>query len=294
MSSVHTFRRHRRYSLGEYAQDVASAAVQNWVARVSVYGGATPSATTQSVLSVFYAGLVNTGLLPLMRSVNCFVPDSLPAALTPLVCAAGLASWNNHAFVSGDVSSAGLAAQSAKYLDTGVVPALCLAGDNAGLTVYLSVAETAQGVVALGCTSASGSFQLLPRLILTRSAFEAFATTGTLGTGWVYATNATWAGFLSGSITPGPALALYKANSGGFSTLATGSIAAGSCPTEVPVYCFASCSNASYDYFGGPQGNLTVSKLSFAAVHAGLTAAQTQTLYNLVQAMRTGLGGGYV
>ena len=57
----------------------------------------------------------------------------------------------------------------------------------------------------------------------------------------------------------------------------------------VPVYLFTTYVIDS----DGTYGN-TNSRISFAALHDGLTASESSALYNLVQTMRTSLGGGYV
>jgi hypothetical protein len=40
----------------------------------------------------------------------------------------------------------------------------------------------------------------------------------------------------------------------------------------------------------GPSRN----RLSFAAIHQGLSSSESLAFYNLIQALRTSLGGGYI
>ena len=84
--------------------------VVNWVYRVQTAGGAQPSQKTVNVLNNFYETLISNNLSSSMKAVNCFVPDSLIAAKTPLIANYGSSSWNDISgtFVSGDLTISGL------------------------------------------------------------------------------------------------------------------------------------------------------------------------------------------
>ena len=85
--------------------------VASWAERVVINGGVKPLQSTIDTLYTFYNGLVSAGLADKMIAVNCFVPDNLIAAITPLIVhpeVGGFDPWTNVGFVAGDLSPAGL------------------------------------------------------------------------------------------------------------------------------------------------------------------------------------------
>ena len=61
----------------------------DWAARVVINGGAAPSSGTILALSKFCYCLDGKSLTSSMLGVCCFVPDSVIAAITPLIVGTG-------------------------------------------------------------------------------------------------------------------------------------------------------------------------------------------------------------
>ena len=222
-----------------------------------------------------------------MLAVNCYVPDSLIAATTPLIATACQPCWTNHNFVSGDLSVNGLQGNgSNKYLDLGSQssPAsTALTLTSAGLTCYVpsggaNAVENTCGIANPGaCFNLGLNFS-------NNNYFQCWSySSGSV----IWSPGAVKQGFFSGSRTGSGVSNLYFANSTtGFSSVASiattdGSVASGN------MFEF------SEQYGGGPNAYSSQAH-SFFAMHLGLSSEQTQALYNAVQALRTALGGGYI
>lgn len=297
MSIIHTLRREgRRLGINETSPPAYNPIVVNWQNRVVNGGGSSPSITTLNILNTFYNGLVSNGIASLMVNVNCFVPDSLQAALTPLIATSGNGSstgtntnsWVNTNFVSADLSINGLKGDgSTKYLNSGVIPSNCLGAQSAGVTIYNAFSEISTNVDA-AVYSGGTQGQLL--LILNYTGPGAFFDVYSDSSGRINgsAALAGGVGYTSGNRTNSTTSYLYKATSAisHVAIAGPGGTNVGSAPTkELTFYCYNN--NGSMTQFVAKQ-------FSFAAVHFGLTEAQSSALFNLVQAMRTSLGGGYV
>jgi hypothetical protein len=261
-----------------------------WSAAVVANGGDAPSADTLTAIQTFYDGLFTNGLLGLMKAVNCFAPDNLIAAITPLVVGVGVNPWVNTGFVLGDLTVDGLVGDGdgtmgggTKSLDTGVPPSAAFTV-GCGLSCMVSVASTTTTCYDLGAETA-GTYYL------------------DMATGWgenCYAflfdhslseVPGGYAGFFSASresVDPTHHKTYYT-NSGTYANVIQG-ISAVIAATGMPAYSVAVFAKNS----SGTPNSRTDRRLSFVAIHEGLTMAQTQTLYNLVQAMRISFGGGSV
>jgi hypothetical protein len=264
--------------------------VTDWSDRVVANGGTVPSNETIAAMSTFYNGLVSDGLVSKMIAVNCFVSDSLAAAITPLIVGPGNNPWTNTNFVAGDVSVNGLLGNgpAGKFLNTGCNPSIIYSSDNdCGYSLYFS---------------ANSSNNAYGAMIIRRGGIAGIYTdpNSHLGayTGWSVTGNTIQTGnlnfrFLSGNRTAANAAALYEASSSQFVVGGTTAGAPGARPNG-DVYCF--CWD---DYDSVPSGNHanlfggTSNYYSFAAIHYGLTQPQANNLFNRVQTLRQTLGGGY-
>jgi hypothetical protein len=239
---------------------------------------------TQMALNTFY-GSIST-IASKMIAVNCFAPDSLIAAITPLIHTAGSNPWTNHNFVGGDIAIQGLLGNtSSKYLDTGCNPASIYPNDNGcGFTLYSASTgsalsarmnayngSTMAGLYQDSSSSYTGAYQAWDTSFVISALFPA----GTFG-------------FTSANRTASNAVAIYRANS--LTAFAAGSSAGGAPGGRPNLNLWMNC----WNFNGSPsQFPVSATRYSFAAIHLGLTSGEAQTLYNAVQALRITLGGGY-
>ena len=296
MLVVHALRREgRKFGINETSPPAYSNTVMNWQTRVISGGGSPPSIGTLNILNTFYNGLVRNGIDSLMVNVNCIVPDSLQAALTPLIATSGngspdginVNSWVNMNFVSGDLSVNGLKGNASnKYLKTGVIPINCLGAQDAGVTLYNAFSEASVGTDS-GCNTGDGNSQLL--FILNYTNYGTFFDVYNDSTGRINGSLALsgGVGYTSGNRTNSTTSYLYKATSAISHTSfgGPGGTNSGAAPnTEYYFYCINN---------GGTAGGFVAKQFSFAAIHRGLTEAQSSIFFNLIQAMRVSMGGGY-
>jgi hypothetical protein len=259
-----------------------STYTSNWVTNVINNGGAQPAWTTISSVDVFAKAMVTNSLDTLMYALNVYVPDSLTAAITPLIYTAGNQPWTNHNFVAGDLTVNGLIGNASnKWLDTGVVPSTAFPNTNSGGLTSVITATSNTAAFDLGGEDASRYLDLA--CSWNNNSIWALTMDGTLN----YISSAGFNAFFSSSRTSSTAKLMYYAStSKGFNTGYSASVAATGLPTySVGVFCRNSSGSANY---------FSDRRQSFSAIHQGLTLAQTQTLYNLIQALRTSLGGGTV
>lgn len=268
--------------------DLADAQVNEWSNRVVVFGGASPSAGTLTALKTFHMGLNNSNLLAKMVAVNCFVPDNLVAARIPFIRTGGGLQWTNNNFVAGDLTVSGLTGNgSSKYLNTGLLPDKIAPATptSAGLSVMIATpaSEAAVAISAMGATGSSGflidNWQGGAGFGCWRWEGASDVVSGTV--------SATYAGFLSGSRTAPNAIAAYSVNSTN-AIAVLGSSAGAQTGTQFGTYPLTVFANNA----AGTINAYSAATLSFAAVHAGLSQAETAALYSLVATLRASLGGG--
>lgn len=258
-----------------------SPQVTSWNARVIANGGASTSTNTQLALTIFLHSLTNSGLNTKMLTMNAIVPDNLTAALTPLIVGSSTDPWGNHNFVSGDLTVNGLVGNgTTKYATTGVAGDVFVTSASAGFTVYYSsyVNEAAVELLSLDASAHQVGIYLYSGVIY----FDCFNTTPS-----EISHALTAAGYVSGNRISSGSFDIYFANSGNaHSSLVHGTAAPGAMPT--PQY---------YVWAGNNNGTpflWTSKRLSFVAIHNGLTAAESLAFFNAIQALRTALGGGAV
>lgn len=259
-------------------------AVTAWQARVIANGGASPSQATLNAADTFWKGIKTDGLDSLIIALNFFAPDNLIAAITPFIKGPGNDPWTNIGpFVAGDITTSGLLTDGGtKCLDTGVVPTTAFTSNNDfGISGYT-------GNITGLWSFQSGSFD---NVNIAEIDIQGVGS-GILAGAWA-AWNINVAGLISGStfgfvsVSRITTMAAYQANSIiGFNTVTSG--VAGSQTRPTPTIAMAG-RNTNGVFSPTVRG----AWYSFGAIHHGLTAAQTQALYNRVQTLRQTLGGGF-
>lgn len=262
--------------------------VNNWVNTILRNGGSKPSLQTIVASNELYNNISN--LLPKIKALNGFVSDNLIASITPLISNYGNAVWTNTNFVAGDLTSAGLKGNASnKYLKTGVIPATCFASvATCGVTVYISVGSIG-AYKTIGCNT-NGTYE--PAVLLYPSYANNMYWDGYYGTGGVgrlTAAQTIWTGYMSANRTATNANAVYKANSSiAHTTLVSGTNnLTGAARPNLEMYVFSG--NQS-----GASNAPTDQRLSFAAIHDGLTITESLQFYNAIQLFRQRLNGGFI
>jgi len=238
-------------------------------------------------------GMDASGLTSKMISVCPFCPpDSSGGALfvgelrrsiTPLIKGPGLDPWTNGNFLTADLTSNGLVGDGAtKFLNTGVNPITAVLNDTEfGITIYHVSPINVDGI-EMGILSGN-------RVALGSSGFvsnASWAAWDNTANGQITVANSNWSGFLSGNRISAVSSSLYKANSTNpFSTLGSIAATSGTRPNG-NIFCF--CLDL------GGASFFTTRRMSFAAIHHGLTSSEAQQFYNLIQALRVSFGGGFV
>lgn len=253
----------------------------SWQGKIFVATGVLPTQMTVAALETFYNGLATDGILSSVLAFNAFVPDSLTAALTPVLTSNGLDMWTNHSYVGGDLTVNGLAGDAAtKYLETGINASLL--GSNLGIVTY------AFSVAANGFDF--GSFDTKDFFIASKYSDNKVYLTSGNPRGVVGVNVASpGAGYYSIHRTSGTVSKGYFASSGSaYAQLgATDATVSTGYPAQLMF------SGAVQQSIGGPA-LFTSDRISFQAVTTGLTNVQDQQLFNRVQTLRTSLGGGFV
>jgi hypothetical protein len=263
-----------------------NALATNWSARVVTNGGAAPSGATVTAISNFCDALDAASLTAQMIAVNVFAPDSLIAAITPLIKNFGIDPWTNNNFVAGDLTVNGLVGDAAtKYLETGVIPdAAFPSADSCGISAYVSVNGAINGWEAgafgVSQTTTWLGFATNYAASVELFAFTAGAQVAATGLAGFYAMN---------RISHTDTRSFFANSSNAFAQIgATDATPAGIIPdiNTILVFCVKSTAGNPFQF--------TDHDLSFIAFHQGLSAADSLALYNAVQALRTALGGGMV
>lgn len=258
----------------------------DWADRVVANGGAMPSENSIAANADFVDCMIAAGLWTKMVAVNTIAPDSLIAAITPLLVGPGNDPWTNvGGFVAGNLNIQGLVGNGINYLNTGVNPSTALGSINScGLTTYvLSPETTAVNQYYMGANNGANNFMMSYRGTLAKR-FVA----GAGGADAALAANCHVVGFISGNRTGGSTAALYHANGGiPHHALATSAAAAGAVLPNDSTFAFAL-------NFGGAPTSSTSQRLSFLAIHQGLTQAEDSDFYDCVQALRVAYGGGFI
>jgi hypothetical protein len=261
-----------------------------WATRVVANGGVAPSQATKDAIANFQCGLITDGLDTLMISWNAIVPDNLIAAKTPqLVGTGGDDPWNDGGgFVGGDLTVNGLKATgnpgAAKQMATGLNPTTIYASDNDGGITFYSF-DNDGGANATSGLTATGIMDL------QQFAGSTFSDCYGAGTGRINAADANFTGYVSGNRTAANAHAVYQANSvTPHHTLVSG---AGASDTARPNNGGPGVGAGINFWAIGSGGTFSNQRLSFCAIHHGLTSAQSALFFARIQTLRQALGGGF-
>ena len=275
----------RRYSLNTVANVIHPTAA-NWSLRVMVNGGVLPSNATLNATSDFCYALDSVGLTSLMIAVNVFAPDSLIAAITPLIKNAGSDPWANNNFVAGDLNIDGLKGNgSNKYLTTLINPSVIFAGPlsaSAGITLYSTFAD-ASGAGA-DCVALNGGLDF--GLWADNSGNTLFDCFTNVTNRLSCESLANGLGYVSGNRTSMTNQSIYQANSviphflAGSNALGPGSAVPNS---QIPIFA----------WYSTGYGQCSLKRFSFAAIHRGLSLANSNDFFNAKQTMRKAFGGGW-
>lgn len=260
-----------------------------WARRVVKNGGARPSQNTIDAAGVFYNALVTAGIHTKIKVLNFIAPDNLIAAQTPFIVGTGLDPWTNMNFVSGDLTVNGLKGDgTSKYLKTGFLGSTFGAGNyKAGLTAYCFDAPYGNNTL-IGAIDASAPNRLF-RLAAYQNGTAFSAWNGNDGQGAVLRTDA-FCGYICGNVTASNARAIYEASGAvAHNTLdsASGSSGGTDGGPVVQLYAWAYNNNGTAQEFAR-------NRMSFLAIHEGLSSSESSNLFNAVQALRVSLGGGYI
>lgn len=275
--------------------------VENWAMRVVSLGGVAPSTSTKSALRTFYSGLGSANILSKMVAVNALPPDNLTAASMPLIWRAGNELWTNNNFLAGDLTVDGLIGDgSSKYLNTGIITS-AVTGQSPNVTGF---SDTSAGISVLMFsnpgTITAGFFRVAGAVAFSQFgdqlsdtgnySFFCWRASGASGSNFLSPLalpSSTWIGYLGSNRTASNAIAVYRASSTlAHATLGSGAVAqTGTAFGAQPIFAFAVNSN-------GPAILFANQRLSFLALHAGLSSAESALFYDLIAALRIALGGG--
>jgi len=266
----------------------------SWSRLVVSLGGPVPSQNSIRAVERMYNDLGTAGLLTKMLSVNAIVPDSLLAARVPFINAGGSQLWANTNFVAADLTVAGLIGNgTSKSLDTGFVPSNSVnsAEPNVdfGVTIISPDSSGSNTGVEFGSNKTLPSSDNNTLLALNSGGNTVVEACG-FGGGFNISVTQAGNGYYSANRLTTTNLKLFFANQ------ATSHAEIGSATTVTPGY--LSCTQlafATLDFTLGGSGvpaNWTSKRLSFIAIHKGLTLAESATFYTLAAALRATLGGG--
>jgi hypothetical protein len=287
--------------VNDYPNVPVNPVVDAWAAQVVSNGGTTPSLSTRWAVSVFYNGLVGTGLLSQMLMVNCFAPDNVAAATTPLIQGAGFQPWVKHVTViPSQLSEHGMQysanSGTSQYWDTGFQGGSFPSDTDAGFTWYAfndpGAYLNGSNNFDLGYTNNAGTQACVGTIFreggTNAPIAEIWAATG--GTLQGTAGTITRGGYLSANRTASNAASLYYANSlTAHSAIATIATTGG---TRQAASIYVNGVDATDQANNGILSSGQC--ISFFATHHGLSSGQSLALFNLVQQMRVNMGGGFV
>jgi hypothetical protein len=265
-------------------------AVVDWAERVVTNGGALPSLRTVAAANRFYVQLVRLNLLSIIKVVCIFAPDSLIACCTPLIVGGGNVLWTNNNFIAGDLTIDGLKGNgSTKFLSTGFNPSSVLS-TTGGMTLYNSTSSNGSEQ-DMGCLAGNlqqpiehSCFQV--HISISGNAICDDFSDGTSGR--VNVANSSWIGYISANRTSTTNFVVYKANTATAHTTLGSNVnnnSAWTAPNRaMTVFCGTAVDTAQFSF--------STKRLSFAAVHDGLTSSQSSDFFNAIQNLRGDIGGG--
>lgn len=254
----------------------------NWANRVVANGGAAPSAATQTAIANYWCSVITAGLDTKLKMVADFVPDSFIAATTSL-----LGNTNNpfinHNFVNADLGPNGLTGNAAtKYLETGFVPRIEMGSAvDAGYCFY------AYNTTTTGFCF--GSYN---------GTTENFMGAAKHSDGKSYAYNGTAANVINPASSGNGFYASNRLNATDHRFFFASSVSAFAQIGATDVVNDTSALPQFQSYImaendaGAPQFHCS-DTISHVAEWEGFTTADVQAYFNIVQALKVALGGGF-
>jgi hypothetical protein len=257
-----------------------------------------------SCLNAFVRGCRTDGTWSSMIEVNCIVfinggVDNLSLAMTPLILGPagapinGNRMWQGLGFTQADATINGTIGNvGGQYRAfTSMIPANILNDTSAGITIYSSnMTNTAAIDVGTFGTVGSACFQFSLDFNDNKTRYDCWENADLNGETQAPAPGV--GGFYSASRIAASDTRIYFGNStNAFAQIGATNVNplggnAASCNQAMLAWCTKSNAGTPFDF--------TDRRLSFIAVHKGLTAGQTQSFFNRVQTLRTCLGGGFV
>ncbi len=292
-----------------------SAAVNSWTGTLNSTGATVPSNDILLALTAFYNGLVSDNLLSSMMLVMPMPPNSVnfpgpstaaqdKAMLTPFIQTVGINPVAGSGLNPNNGSKDGYIGQPGNNfgLDPQIDIITAYSNDiSAGITIYNmsgdNSASAGQGNGDFGCFSGLGP---LNEFALWSNAgnnaqFSCWNdSTGGQVTGALPVSN--FSGYVSGNRVGTNDLRLFCANSGNAhaqigSTVVTASSSGRADAPSTFNKPFIYTENFQ-NYNGLPIAH-SGKRLSFVALHLGLTSSQSQKFYNRIQTLRMAFGGGF-
>lgn len=261
----------------------------DWAARVVANGGAIPSQNSIDAASAFVAALKTANIWTKILGLNMIAPDSLIAAITPLVKGTGNDPWTNNNFVAGDLSVNGLKGRKAAptFLNTGLRP------DNIG---WPANSYTIAILVTQDASLGTNEFQIGASDTPYTHAFDIGFLSGvqadlTFNPGGRFGGGTKTNAYFCVTRTNATTAVMYFARTG----TAHGQVGGGAAGTEVDSRAFV-----PFPFYLGAVnvGNVTTTpsnnRWSLAVLATSFTAADSLALFNAAQALRNAFGGGSV
>lgn len=271
-------------------------AITAWCQRVKgPLGSVTPELRAKVAINNLYNALVNTTIFPKIKSLvpmvigeKVFLSQDLTAVFTPIIKTTGNDPWNNQGLTVANTTINGPKGGGA-HVKTGINPSVAFANTSSvGITLYITETNT-DATTDFGCFTVS-SYE--PGVVLDvgyagTTYWDAFYGNGS---GRTSVANSGFTGYLSANRTAGNFSVVYIANSvTPHQALVTNTNpVVGAVVPNIEMYFYATKDSS---------GNTTAPcsrRFSFAAVHEGLTAAESQQFYNIIQKYRQTVGGGYI
>lgn len=253
----------------------------DWANRVVANGGAMPSQASINAVSAFASSLNGSGIWSKMLHVNVIAPDSITAALTPLIVGTGgYAKWKPLGAATYGVTVNGLAVNAGATggFSAGINLTTLVPNDtNIGLSAYAYTFNN--GSYAAGIWSNPPAFTFMDNAL----GCYCYSTTNTCFSNQ-------GAGFYDYNRSAANLAKLYFAKStqahGLVQTDATTNTTA---RLNGPLGFNCVLSAGSENPFSD-----TKSRFSFWAIHLSLTQAESSSLFTAVQNLRTAFGGGTI
>lgn len=259
----------------------------DWSNRVVANGGAAPSGATVTAIDACCNGFIADGTFSKIRELNCFAPDSLIAALTPLIRTNGNAIWTNTNFVLGDLSVNGLKGNASnKWLNMGSSPSNS-PSVNMGFAVMVPVIIAGGTGIDMGSWDTPGGN---PRLSINAKFTDgnSYSFNGN-NVNIAGASASPGIGFYASNRTSSTDHRLWFAKTGTPLTQlgSTDTISFTSTQATRPTAVFAA--NAA-----GTINTFSANTLSAALEHVGASSTDLSNIFTRLQTLRTSFGGGSV